>query len=157
MTAGWLARPGWFPLPLEPSWLRWAIALVVLSWTSGALSEASEILYDSLTSLARAPFVDALRARGEPVAPVVRRHLLPVLADLVARRVPAAFGALVFVDPLLGLGGLGLLLWRAAQERDLDVAFAAVTVIAVVVAATRLAADLIGLVIDPRRRTTSWR
>lgn len=156
IDAGLVERPGWFPLPLEPSALRWTLAVCVVSWTSGALSEGTELLLDAIVTLRRSPFVDALRARGEPVEPVLRRHMWPVIADIAARRVPATFGALVFVDPLLQLGGVGLLLWRAAEERDLDVAFGAVTAIAVAVAAARVLADLVALWVDPRRRAVSW-
>ncbi len=152
---GLIDRPGWFPLPLEVSTLRFVIAVTVVAWASGAFGETRDVFSDAVQTIRVSPFVDAARARGQSVRLIEWHHLVPVVADVVARRIPIAFGAVVFVDPLLQLGGLGNLLWRATEERDLDVAFAIVTMIATWVAATRLASDLIALAVDPRLRTAS--
>lgn len=154
MGAGWIERPGWFALPDQASTLRTVLAMGILGTGSNALVQSHTDLEVALGRLQRAPFVDAARARGEPLAPLLLRHLVPPLAASTAARVGWLLGGTVVVEKLLLLPGAGALLWSAALERDYEVVLALVLLAAMAVVGARLVADLVRLAVDPRLRGT---
>ncbi len=150
--AGWIDRPDWFALPDQASALRTALAIVVLAYASGGLAELHQATDAELTRVRRAPFIEAARARGEPVLPHFVSNLLPPLLDLAATRVPAVLSALVVVEKLLLLNGAGAMLWQACLKRDFPLAIGIGLAAAALVAAFRLTIDLARLALDPRLR-----
>jgi ABC-type dipeptide/oligopeptide/nickel transport system permease component len=152
MEAGWIARPGWFALPLEDHPLRWALAVAILAVGSGALAEVHAEVESLLVRIRSSGYVDAARARGAPVWPHVLRNLLPPLSTVTASRAAFFVGGLVILEQILLLNGVGAILWRAALERDYPLALGITLVTAAAVAAARLIGDLIRTGLDPRRR-----
>lgn len=152
MEHGWWGRPAWFTLPDTPSLLRSALALGILATASGSLGQTQGALAAERRAVEGAAFVDAALNRGEPVAGLIRRHLVAPTARAFADRVPALLGALVVVERLLDLPGLGGALWEACRLRDWPVASAIVLAFAGFVVFVRLLADLVALAVDPRRR-----
>lgn len=98
-----------------------------------------KLLYSLLRSGWRAPHLLHARAQGISVFRLVRRHVLPVLgADLIAiamMSLVVALSALVPVEVIFDVPGLGQLAWSAATNRDLPV----------LVAVTMLLATCMGL------------
>lgn len=152
MERGLWGRPAWFTLPDTDSALRTTLAIGVLGLFSGSLAEAREGLAAEVEALDRAPFVEAAHARGEAVRPVYVRHLVVPTVRALADRVPALLGSLVVVERMMGLPGAGSALWEACRVRDWPLASALVLGFAAVVVTARLGADVVGVVIDPRRR-----
>lgn len=146
----WIARPDWFALPLEPSFLRSALAVGVLAVGSGTLAEIAHETREALMRVLGSGWVEASRARGEPIVGRVARHLTLALARIGARRVGPLVGGLVILEKVLLLDGAGALLWRCAELRDYDVATALTIAAATAVVAGRLAAELTTLALDPR-------
>lgn len=152
MEAGWIARPGWFALPLEDHPLRWALAVTILAVGSGALAEVHAEVESLLVRIRSSGYVDAARARGAPVWPHVLRNLLPPLSTVTASRVAFFVGGLVILEKILLLNGVGAILWRAALDRDYPLALGITLVTAAVVALARMVGDLVRTSLDPRRR-----
>lgn len=153
LERGLIERPEWFALPDTPSAVRTALAVGVLAVASGGLTEMHAACDAELRRLRVAPFVDAARARGAAAWPVVLHNLVPHLADLAASRAAWLLGSLVVVEKLLLFSGAGAALWQACRMRDYPVAIGITLVAAIVVAGTRLVADLVRLAVDPRLRT----
>lgn len=149
---GAIQRPEWFALPDTPSALRTALAIGVLAVASGGLTEMHAACDAELRRLRAAPFVEAARARGEPTWPIVLHNLVPPLADIAASRAAWLLGSLVVVEKLLLFSGAGAALWQACRLRDYPLAIGITVVAALVVAGTRLVADLLRLAVDPRLR-----
>lgn len=152
IETGKLARPEWFALPDTESGVRTALAVTVLAVASGALTELHAALSGELRGLREAPFIEAARARGDMVFPYFARNLLAPAAGIVAGRTALTLGSLVVVEKLLLFNGAGAMLWQACQLRDYPLAIGLVLAAAAVVAGSRLTADVVGIVIDPRRR-----
>jgi peptide/nickel transport system permease protein len=145
-------RPGWFPLPDAPSLLRSALALALLAWSAGALGGGYARIAAAVERLQGAPWVEAMRVRGQATRGPLLRAALPELLALGGAQVLWSSGALVVVEQLLGLGGAGRLLWQAALGRDLPLVAALVVGFATVVVLLRLAFDLGERAADPRLR-----
>ncbi len=150
MEGGWIARPEWFALPDEPSLMRAALAVGVLTFGSSAISGLHADVEDALTRIRRSPFVDAARARGQSTHALVLWNLAPTLASTIADRVAFFIGGLVIVEKVLLLNGAGALLWKAAEERDVEVVLAIGLLSGGAVATARLFADAVRLAVDPR-------
>ena len=147
-----IARPAWFALPDEDSPLRSALAIVILAYASGTLSEVHMACEHALRSILDAPYILALRARGAPVLPSILRNLLPELATVVAGRTGVLLSGLVVVEKLLLLNGAGAMLWQACRLRDHPLAEGLALGAAVLVCSSRLLADVLRIQFDPRLR-----
>lgn len=152
LERGLIDRPSWFALPDQPSALRSAIAASALAIGSGALAEVRAAAADELGRAREAPFIDATRALGLPVARHLLLNLAPPLATVLASRAAFFVGGLVVVEKVLLTGGAGALLWDAALGRDAPLALGLGLLAASAVAGARLLADLLRLALDPRLR-----
>jgi peptide/nickel transport system permease protein len=150
MNRGFISRPGWFALPDTDSWLRTALAISLLALGSGALTDLHGQVEDAFVQVRGSGYVDAARARGEPIGPHVAWNLVPMLATLVCSRVAFFVGGTVVLEKVLLLNGVGAVLWQAAQLRDYNVALGITVVLAAVVVSVRVAGDLGKLALDPR-------
>jgi peptide/nickel transport system permease protein len=119
IEGGYLGRPSWFALPDQPSLLRSALAVVVLAVGSGTLSEVHGEIEDALVRTRTSPWVDAARARGQDIWPLVLRGLAPQLVSTLASRAAVLVGGVVVVEKLLLLNGAGAILWEAAGLREI--------------------------------------
>ena len=155
MGEGLIARPSWFALPDQPSVVRNLLAVFVLGVGSGTLSEVHGELEDALARITRAPWVDAARARGQATWPLVLRAFAPDLVASMAARAPRLVGGVVVVEKLLLLNGAGAILWEAATLRDYELALSIGVLAAALVAAIRLAADGLRIVLVPKLREVS--
>lgn len=142
VALGDAGRHGWFPLPLNPSPLRTALAIAVLAIGSAALSDAYGSLRQRVDQLRDSPFALAAASRGESEWSWLWRHLGVAIAELVATRGPALLGALVIAEKVLLLRGAGSVLWDAAVARDYPVALGLTAVFALSVALLRAGTDI---------------
>ncbi|MBN1336941.1 MAG: ABC transporter permease [Deltaproteobacteria bacterium] len=152
LERGLIARPSWFALPDTESGVKTVLAIVVLAVGSGSLAEVHAAVEDEIVRIRNAPFVDAARARGAPLAPHVLRSLVPPLVTLTANRTAFFVGGLVVIEKILLLNGAGAMLWQACIARDAPLAMGLALVAAAVVCAARLLGDIVRLSVDPRLR-----
>ena len=134
---GLIERPGWFALPLEPSWVRTVLAATVLALGSAAFADASTEARAHLTRQRRSMLALAAKNRGEPEYTWLWRHLAVFACDLIQSRAPVLLGALVITEKVFLMRGAGTLLWDAAVARDAPLALALTGLFAVAVAVVR--------------------
>ena len=152
MQRGWVERPSWFALPDTDSFLKSALAVLVLAVGSGALTEVHTAVEDEIVRLRNAAFIDAAIARGAPVWQHLLLNLLPPISTIAASRAAFFVGGLIIVEKVLHLNGAGSMLWQACRLRDYPVALGITILAATAVCAARLAGDLLRVTVDPRLR-----
>ncbi|HSK27665.1 MAG TPA: ABC transporter permease [Jiangellales bacterium] len=129
------------------------MSLAALSAGYVALITRSELL----ATLA-SPYVRAARAHGLPPWRVTGVHALRPAVIPVAVFIAANIGqlvtALVIVEGIFGMPGIGGLLFQALQARDRNLLAGIVLVIAVTVIVANAVADVAVAVLDPRVRSS---
>ncbi len=152
MERGWWGRPAFFALPTEGGAVRDVLMVLVLGLGSAAAGEVAARLGEADARLAEASFVLALQARSRPVNALLWRHrAVPLLEAAQAVFAPIA-GGLVIVERCWGNPGVGDLLWRAVEGRDVPVATGTVVALAALSVAVGVALDLARRAWDPRLR-----
>lgn len=134
--------------------VTWAAAVFALAIGDGLFLDVHGVVERERVAVLRKDFVAGARLRGEPIAPIIRRHLLVPVLHLVSSRVQWLFGAVLVVEMCLGLQGLGLIGYRAAQHEDMPLLLAAVVGFASALSIVRLVLDGLAEVADPRPRST---
>lgn len=121
---GMLSPPAWFALPVgDGDWhlLRWGLELGVLAIGDGCLASCVARLHAAVVRLREAPFVLASRLNADSGEYVLRRHLRGPLGIEALLLLPALAGASLVLEPLFLEPGVGLLLIRSLEARDLPV------------------------------------
>lgn len=92
------------------------------------------------------PHVLLARAKGLGLRRIVTHHVLPTacpeLVALAAVSVNMAFGAVIAVEAICDLPGLGQLAWKAAQARDLPLLVILTLIVTLLTQCSNLMADL---------------
>ncbi len=122
------------------------------------------VLFGYIARMARAGTIEALSSdyartavlKGLPRRTVIRRHilrnsLLPTIT-VIATQTGYLIGGLVVVEDLFNYQGIGLLIFKAAQDKDFPMLEAGVLTIGVVYVLATLAADLLLTALNPRLR-----
>ncbi len=122
------------------------------------------VLFGYIARMARAGTIEALEAdytrtailKGLPQRTVIRRHvlrnsLLPTIA-VVATQAGYLIGGLVIIETLFNYQGIGLVMYRAATQKDIPVLQSAVLLIGIVYLVATLIADILYSVLNPRVR-----
>lgn len=110
----------------------------------------------TLTEAMREPYVQTALAKGLSHAQALRGHALrnalgPV-ATIVSLQVGTLLGGAVVVENVFAWPGLGTLIVQSVSYRDYAVVQAAVLLIAMIVLALNLLADIVNALLDPRIR-----
>jgi microcin C transport system permease protein len=154
---GGLASPdaASLPLPARLADYAWHILLPTLAITAGGVAALTLLTRNAALAALPAPFITAARARGASPAVIVRDHLLPHAALLLAAGFPAAFTGILFSSALLveivfNLNGLGRLGYDAVLARDYPVMFATLYIYSLTALIAQLLGDLLILRLDPR-------
>jgi peptide/nickel transport system permease protein len=110
-----------------------------------------KFLHSMLRKASLAPHLLHARAQGIRMRRLLVAHILPAaapqLSALVSLSLVTALSALVPVEVILNVPGLGQLAWNAAMNRDLPVLLAATMIMALAVTFAGMASD----------RPASWR
>ena len=101
-------------------------------------------------------YVRTARAKGLPEKMVIWRHafrnaLLPIIT-LTTLRLPHLFGGAVLIETMFSWPGLGQLSVRSVSLRDYPVLMGLTFVIAMLILASNLLADILYAFVDPRIR-----
>jgi peptide/nickel transport system permease protein len=138
---------------------RWADHLVLPWITFGIVNAAL------FTMMIRALVIEELgeeyvrtaRAKGAGPGRILRAHLLRnvtlPLVTMVGVQAATSLGGVVFIESVFDLPGLGGMLRRGAQQRDLPLTAGSVLFLALAIIALNLLVDLFYGVLDPRVRT----
>ena len=140
-----------FAVPPEGPGL-WVAAVVVLALGDGMLGDISRGLDTEVAALMDRDFVHSARLRGFPVWRRLLPHLVVPAAQLVADRGAYLVGGVLVLEMVLGVQGLGLIGYKAAQHADFPLLIAITVFITAVVAGMQLSVELLRLAVDPRVR-----
>lgn len=149
---GVLERPEWFALPGEETWLKYVLAVVVLAIGNGTLSDVLLQLEAEVNALTSQEFMVSSRARGARfLQHFVPNILVPALTIFV-NKAGFMLGGVVVVEYVFNINGMGMMIWNAANQRDVPVIVAISFIIAALVASLHLVTDLVQVAVDPRVR-----
>jgi len=153
----WLPALGYVPIEDGLGENLRSITLPVVALVLHLAPTLLRVLRGDLVSLLNEDFVNAARSRGLPEWYVMTRHVLrPASASLITVA-GISFGNLlggsIIVEIFFGVPGLGNLVYRAVQLKDIPVLTGAVVCVALFFAVVNTAVDLSYRVLDPRVRS----
>ena len=155
-TLNWLPAVSLVPFGGTPLSQPSILVLPGLALALPAAAWASRLVRATVVDANAAPHVEAARLAGLSPRRVVLRHLLPATVPACAQMfgwlVGALFGATAVVERVFGYPGLSAVLLDAVRSHDSAVLEAVGLLLACFVVAGLLAADLIGMLADPRLR-----
>jgi peptide/nickel transport system permease protein len=101
-------------------------------------------------------YVRTARAKGAGPSRIVRSHLLRnvtlALVTMIGIQAATSLGGVVFIESVFDLPGLGGMLRRGAQQRDLPLTAGSVLFLALAIMALNLLVDILYGMLDPRIR-----
>lgn len=153
MEAGTLSRPGWFALPGEDHWFKYLLAIFVLALGNGTLSDLMLHLGEEVDKVRHREFILSSWARGAKVMRHLVHNLLVPVATIVTNKTTFMLGGVVVVEWVFNINGVGAMIWRAANARDIPVVIAISFLIAGGVVLLQLLSDLLQVAVDPRARS----
>jgi peptide/nickel transport system permease protein len=108
-----------------------------------------------------AEHVQTALAKGLSRVSVMRRHVLRAslvpIVSVLAMLIPRLIAGSVLIETVYNIDGMGMLVWRSAVHRDLDIVLAVALLTAIVHMLAMLAADAMLMLLDPRIRIQSRR
>ncbi len=160
-------------------WLGWVPGIVTASAGAPVKAIFPGIVLPRvvLTLVMAAPIISTVRSsgidvlasdyvqmavlKGVPYRRLVLRHVLPnallPAINVIALTVAWLLGGVVVVEKVFNYPGLGNYMIDAISDRDLPVVQAIALILATVYVGVNLAADLLGMALDPRFRTLRTR
>jgi peptide/nickel transport system permease protein len=140
---------------------RWTTHLI-LPWTTfGILNAAlfTMMVRGLVLEELSAEYVRTAVAKGAGTARVVRSHLLRnvtvPLVTMIAVQSGTSLAGVIFVESAFDLPGLGGMLRRAAQTRDLPLTAGSVVFLALAIMLLNLIVDVVYALLDPRVRLST--
>jgi peptide/nickel transport system permease protein len=153
---------GW--LPVTAQWEPGAGALTQVRYLTLPAMALAIVLFGYIARITRAGVAEALDAdytrtaylKGLSHQTVIRRHvlrnaLMPTIA-VIATQVGYLVGGLVAIEYLFNYEGLGLMVLRAASQKDFTLLAAGVMIVGTVYLVVTLVADILFALINPRIR-----
>jgi peptide/nickel transport system permease protein len=142
----------WLPVSGTGSWQHLVLPAVTLG--IGIAPALARILRSSMIEVLRREYVVTARAKGLSERAVVLRHglrnaLIPFVT-IFGLQIAWLLGGAVIVEEVFAWPGLGRLIYRSVQVRDLAVVQAGVFVFALIVMIANLLVDLSYALLDPR-------
>jgi peptide/nickel transport system permease protein len=145
--------PAWFLENLKQS----AMPIAVIGLYQGAVF--TRYVRAAMLEVLHADYVRTARAKGLMELAVIGRHafrnaLIPVVT-VVAIELPGLITGSIVVEQIFSLPGVGLLLIRSYDAKDIPVLMAIIMLYAAAVVLANLAADALYGALDPRVRRAS--
>ena len=140
---------------------QWTLHLILPWFTFGIINAAlfTMMIRALVLEELNEEYVRTALAKGAGMRRVVRSHLLRnvtlPLVTMVGVQAGTSLAGVVFVETVFDLPGLGGILRRAAQTRDLPLTAGSVLFLAVAIMILNLAVDVAYALLDPRIRTAA--
>ncbi|TFZ04994.1 ABC transporter permease [Ramlibacter rhizophilus] len=152
----WVQVVGYTPFSDSP--LQWARGLVLPAFALSVHTAAviARQVRSAMIEVLRSSYVHALRARGLPQRLIVSRYairnaMVPVLS-VMAIQMSVLVGASIAVERIFAIPALGTLLIDSVVRGDFPILQGAVVVIATIVLAVNLLADIGYALLNPKVR-----
>jgi peptide/nickel transport system permease protein len=134
---------------------------LILPATVLGLGEAAPLIRyvrSSMLEVIRKDYVNVARAKGLSERSVIYRHafrnaLIP-LVTVVALGLPRLFGGTVIIEQIFAWPGMGTLMIDSVMAQDFPVILSLNLIIALIIIASNLIADVLYALIDPRIKYT---
>jgi peptide/nickel transport system permease protein len=155
-------------------WLRWlpAVSLIdpsrpilarpsilvlpVVTLLAATVAQSTRMIRATMIEVMGSPYVEAARLNGVREWRLLLWHALPntiaPTIQILAYNVPWLVGGIVIVESVFEYRGVGSSLVNAVQNRDLPTAQVLAMLIAAVIVATNMTADLAVICLNPRLR-----
>ncbi|SMD21978.1 ABC transporter permease [Kibdelosporangium aridum] len=148
-----LAAPG------EAVWERpIQLVLPVLTLVLVVTPYITRMMRATMIDVLDSGYVEMARLKGLPERTVITRHALPhavgPVAQVIALQLAWLAGGVVVVEFLFRYPGIGQALIDAVNNRDVEVVQAVTLLIAALYIVVNLLADVIGILTNPKLRTT---
>jgi peptide/nickel transport system permease protein len=140
---------------------RWAEHLILPWITFGIVNAAlfTMMIRALVVEELNEEYVRTAKAKGAGQVRIVRAHLLRnvtlPLVTMVGVQAATSLGGVVFIETVFDLPGLGGMLRRGAQQRDLPLTAGSVLFLALAIMALNLVVDILYGVLDPRIRAAA--
>jgi peptide/nickel transport system permease protein len=140
---------------------RWATHLVLPWITFGVVNAAlfTMMIRALVIEELNEEYVRTARAKGAGPGRVVHAHLLRnvtlPLVTMIGMQAATSLGGVVFIESVFDLPGLGGMLRRGAQQRDLPLTAGSVLFLALAIMALNLLVDILYGILDPRIRAAA--
>lgn len=154
---------GWVPgivtasasAPLSAFFPGIVLPMVVLTMVMTA--HILRTVRSSVIEVLASDYVQMAVLKGVPYRRLVLRHVLPnallPAINVIALTIAWLLGGVVVVEKVFNYPGLGNYMIDSISDRDLPVVQAIALILATVYVGVNLAADLLGMLLDPRFRT----
>jgi peptide/nickel transport system permease protein len=137
------------------------IVLPVLVLTMVMTAHILRSVRSSMIEVMGSDYVQMATLKGVPYWRLIVRHVLPnallPAINVVALTIAWLLGGVVVIEKVFNYPGLGRLMVDAISERNLPVVQAIALILATIYVGVNLAADLLGLMLNPRLRTHQLR
>lgn len=137
------------------------IVLPVLVLTMVMTAHILRTVRSSMIDVMGSDYVQMATLKGVPYWQMIFRHVLPnallPAINVVALTIAWLLGGVVVIEKVFNYPGLGRLMVDAISERNLPVVQAIALILATIYVGVNLAADLMGLMLNPRLRTHQLR
>jgi ABC-type dipeptide/oligopeptide/nickel transport system permease component len=129
-----------------------AAAVAILALGDGMLSDVVLGLDAELARLRGRDFVQSARLRGTALWHHYVPHLALPVAQIAASRMAWLIGGVLVLEMVLGIQGIGLIGYKAADAADFPLLVAITVFVTAIVAGSALLVDVLRVLVDPRVR-----
>jgi peptide/nickel transport system permease protein len=153
-TLGWLPPSGY--TPIRQDFGDWLAHMILPATAAGLISGAIQTRFvrSAMLEVLNQNYIQTARAKGLHEWTVITRHALRnamiTIVTIVGLQVTALLSAVVVIEIVFVLPGLGRLALDAVLARDYTLVRAAVFVMAILVTFINLVVDLLYFLLDPR-------
>jgi peptide/nickel transport system permease protein len=157
----WLPGIVMAPADSPPSAFFPEIVLPVVVLTMVMTAHILRTVRSSMIEVMGSDYVQMATLKGVPYWPMIFRHVLPnallPAINVVALTIAWLLGGVVVIEKVFNYPGLGRLMVDSISERNLPLVQAIALILASIYVGVNLAADLLGLLLNPRLRTHQLR
>ena len=151
ISGEWL---NYFPLASdfeEITLLQFILPVLLLSLGSGVLIEMILLISNEFKRVLNEEYILYARAKGASVlSHALKEGIIFPILSLTSNRVAYLFGASIIVEQIFNWPGIGRILWRSAQDRDIALLLSAVLVSAIIIRFSYFCMRIIYIILNPR-------
>lgn len=153
-TLEWLPPSGY--TPISENFRDWLEHIILPALTAGFISASiqTRFIRSAMLEVMRQNYVMTARAKGLRERTVVLQHglrnALITVVTIIGLQMTALLSAVVVIEIVFSLPGLGSLTLDAVLDRDYPLVQGAVLVMAILVTGINLVVDIIYFLLDPR-------
>ncbi|MAS34792.1 MAG: glutathione ABC transporter permease GsiC [Anaerolineaceae bacterium] len=154
ISLGWLPPSGY--TPIQEDFQDWLAHMILPALTAGLISASiqTRFIRSAMLEVLNENYINTARAKGLRERVVIVRHALRnamiTIVTILGLQVTALLSAVVVIEIVFVLPGMGRLALDAVLDRDYPLLQGTVLVIAVMVTLINLGIDLLYFFLDPR-------